>query len=154
MSEIVMMRCAGMIILLMTVGSCKSGSPVTVKTYPYNRLWQDAIRRCIIEYPAASVAAGHQGVGVVVVDVDPPGNVETATVLEAPDALTARSLKACTAGFQAARAQAGSEAIRRGKIFAYFVITGGSGRVVVLNDPRQKAELLIQRQRPASASQK
>jgi len=130
---------AGMILF----GGCSTVAP-EFEPYPYVFLWREAKLRCVPAYPVSSVKSDHQGLSVVELDIRPDGAVAHFTVLQAPDDATRNSVGRCAAQFRAAPKPGGAaKTARRGKLFFYFVISAGRGEVYVVNDPVQKARLVL-----------
>jgi hypothetical protein len=133
------------------LGSCALEDPPT-ESYPYGSLWRDAKQRCDISYPTASLAAARVGTGVLMLDIDRLGRVRYSKVLQAPDAAMADALRACTTVFRASPRKDGASRMRRSKVFVYFAIVDGRGKVFILNDPTQKAMVLDLLHKPAVSS--
>lgn len=94
-----------------------------------------AVKQKMPEYPAESLKTKAAGVAVAQVVVGVDGRIEEVRLLQAPDDHTAVAVKAALAQweFRPLTAGPGSSEKRRasGKLYFYFDVQGGSGRVLL-----------------------
>jgi len=112
-----------------------------VQKYPPVVLWREATMKCDAEYPASSRAGRHQGLAVVEMDIASDGSISRFSILQAPDVAITQAVSKCASSFRAAASHKGG-AMRRSKLFFYFVLSGDKGDVFVVNDLAQKAKLV------------
>jgi len=93
------------------------------------------------EYPKWSLAEGHNGLALAVVDFDERGNAVRVSVLQAPDVAIARKVRACAASWEISPSKSGERIVRRGKLYFYFVQSLGRGEVFLANNPNQRERL-------------
>jgi TonB family protein len=109
-----------------------------VRELGYSLVWQKARQTCVPDYPVESILRGKQGVAVVDMQLSPEGEPTRLQVLESPDEATGRVLRVCASKW---RIHPGVSSTH-GKLYAYFVLSHGRGKVFVINDSAQKKELL------------
>ena len=109
-----------------------------VRELGYTLVWHKARQTCVPVYPAESIRDGKQGVAVVDMQLSAEGMPTRVDVLESPDEATGLALKECASRW---RLHPGVSAIHA-KLYAYFVLSHGLGKVFLVNDSAQKKELL------------
>jgi len=109
-----------------------------VRELGYSLVWQKARQTCVPDYPTESILRGKQGIAVVDMQLSPEGEPTRLQVLESPDEPTGRALRECASKW---RIHPGVSSTH-GKLYAYFVLSHGLGRVFLVNDSAQKKELL------------
>jgi TonB family protein len=104
-------------------------------------LRRSAIENPMPEYPKQSLEARHTGVAVVEILADTEGRVERVRVLEAPDPYIEKSVTKAVSAWRFKPLTTGPNTSERtkfdGKLFFYFVIQGGSGRVLFPDEMAQ-----------------
>lgn len=118
------------------------GSATSAQHYPLVLLWREANNKQLPDYPRSSIAAGHQGLAVMELEIRADGTVREFSVLQAPDSAISNSMAAYVRGFRLGPSRFGRIPLRRGKLLYYFLLARGEARVFELNDLNQKTELL------------
>lgn len=144
-------RAVAISLLLLLFGCHHSQSPQG-PLVPYVSMWTQARHRCVPQYPNGSVRSNHQGLGVAELTFTVYGQVARTALLEAPDVETAEAVKTCASQWVLGPTTPVETASRHGKLFFYFRIADGVGKVYAANDPAQKALLISLRNKDRDSS--
>jgi TonB family protein len=132
-------------VCLTSLLSCQSTAPERRFHYGYLPLWADAQQRCVAEYPKESLAQGRKGLAVIGLEIGRDGTPLNVSVLQAPDAAIGRSAQLCANNWRMKPAEPGGPDIRTGKLYFYFILSSGGGKVYLANDPADKKALVALR---------
>jgi hypothetical protein len=125
----------GILLAAIMTPSDKSAGGHDAEEVPVESFESAAVRVVVPAYPESSLHSGTSGVGVAMAEVGPVGQVGRVSVLEAPDAAIAVSLRAAILRWVFPSALPNRSGVR-GRIVVYFAIDEGRGLVLT---PRQMA---------------
>jgi hypothetical protein len=135
--EVPVRHIIGCLAMFCIASSCGSKQDETL-ILPYGILWQKATRNCLPDYPESSMVAGRSGLAIAEVAFDARGETVRSIILQSPDEAISQSVQACVSTWAIESLALGKHQVRRGKLYFYFTLSNGSGKVLLANNPNHR----------------